>query len=136
MNQGPASPKRIVILDTNALLMPFQFKLNLESELDRLLGSYSIIIPSVVIDELEKLSKSNSYARSALQLAKKYEILELENTLIPPKKLEHNIDFAIVALAKKLDAIVLTNDKILRANLRKENLKTVFLKSSTHLEID
>ncbi|MBA3043927.1 twitching motility protein PilT, partial [archaeon] len=41
----------IVILDSNALLMVFQFRINIESELSRLLGKYEIVIPTTVKNE-------------------------------------------------------------------------------------
>ena len=36
---------RTVLLDANALLMPFQFRINLEAELRRLLGDVDIVVP-------------------------------------------------------------------------------------------
>jgi len=43
---------RIVLLDTNALLMPFQFRVNLETELTRLMGPRHRD-PRAVLTELE-----------------------------------------------------------------------------------
>ena len=129
--------KRVdVILDTNALLMFFPFKLNLEAELDRLLGVYRVVIPSVVVTELEKLSKSVPDAKAALQLSKKYEIMELDPNQLTNNKSGNDADLAIIALASQLKAIVVTNDKILRSNLKSQNLKSIYLKSKTHLELD
>lgn len=129
--------KRVdVILDTNALLMFFQFKLNLEAELDRLLGGYRVVIPSVVVTELEKLSKSVPEAKVALQLSKQYEIIELDPTQLTNNNSGDDADLEIIALASQLKAIVVTNDKILRSNLKSKNLRTIYLKSKTHLEID
>ncbi len=136
-NNNPNSGKRLnVILDTNALLMIFQFKLNIESELDRLLGSYSIIIPSGVVAELEKLVETVPEAQAALRLSERYKIIELETDLAPIKKSDDHVDLAIVALAEKLNAIVVTNDKQLRSNLKTKNLKTIYLKSKSHLELN
>ena len=39
----------IIILDTNALFIPFEFRINLDSELKRLFGVYEIIIPTCVL---------------------------------------------------------------------------------------
>jgi rRNA-processing protein FCF1 len=125
-----------VILDTNALLMFFQFKLNLEAELDRLLGVYRVVIPSVVVTELEKLSTSVPEAKAALQLSKKYEIIGHDPNQLTNNKSGDNADLAIIALASQLKAIVVTNDKILRTNLKSKNLKTIYLKSKTHLVMD
>jgi len=43
---------RLVLLDTNALLMPFQFQVHLEAELHRVLGDVEIAVPSPVLSEL------------------------------------------------------------------------------------
>lgn len=116
--------------------MPFQFNINLESELDRLLGSYRIIIPSVVLQELSKLSLTNKHARAALDLAKKYEIMDIEEVLDSISNYQGEIDLAIIALAVKLKAIVVTNDKNLRNSLHTWKLSSIYLKSKSHLELD
>ena len=52
--------ERIVILDTNALMMLFEFSIDLESELNRLLGANSIFVPTTVLDELKFLSENGN----------------------------------------------------------------------------
>lgn len=112
-----------VILDTNALMMPFEININLERELDRLLGVYEILIPSSVIDELEKLSERDKAASSALILTERYNIINTSK----------KGDFSIIYLAKELKAIVVTNDKVLRKKLRKEGIPLIFLRGKDHL---
>ena len=48
--------EKTVILDSSAVMLLFEFSINLEAELDRLLGSYHIVIPRQIINEL-KLDK-------------------------------------------------------------------------------
>ncbi|UCH89144.1 MAG: twitching motility protein PilT [Thermoplasmata archaeon] len=118
-----------VILDTNALLMPFQFKLNLDSELTRLLGQYEIIIPSSVIAELENLYREKQkprWIKSALSLAKKYQIEHVNGSG----------DDAICKAAQESNAIVVTNDKALKKRLKSRGVRTIWLKSKTHLVLD
>lgn len=118
-----------VILDTNAILMPFQFKLNLDSELTRLLGQYEIIIPNTVIEELENISSSANSPKeisAALALAGRFNIEQVIN----------KGDNAIFELAMRYKAIVLTNDKLLKKRLHDNGLKTISLKSKTHLVLD
>src|SRR5439155_26598556 len=67
---------RIVLLDTNALLMPFQFRVNLETELNRLMGSADIAIPRPVRNELELLAERDRNAQAALRLAVRYRVIE------------------------------------------------------------
>jgi len=112
-----------VILDTNALMMPFEININLERELDRLLGAYEILVPSSIIDELKKLSEKDKAASSALKLAERYTVINTSK----------KGDFSIVHLAKELKAVVVTNDKILRKILRNEGIQLIFLRGKDHL---
>ena len=63
-----------VVLDTNALLMPFEFKINVDLELKGLLGDYEAYVPGPAIGELKR-SKSK-FASVALKLAGKYKRYE------------------------------------------------------------
>jgi len=112
-----------VLLDTNALMMPFEVNINLERELDRLLGAYEILVPSSIIDELKKLSEKDKAASSALKLAERYTVINTSK----------KGDFSIVHLAKELKAVVVTNDKILRKILRNEGIQLIFLRGKDHL---
>ena len=48
---------RIVILDSSSILMLFEFFIDLEDELTRLLGRFRILIPKPIFDEIVFLSK-------------------------------------------------------------------------------
>src|SRR5438309_11102935 len=67
---------RLVLLDTNALLMPFQFHVHLEAELHRLLGDDEIAVPSLVLSELTLKADDNRDARPGPRLAKQYRATE------------------------------------------------------------
>lgn len=110
-----------VILDTNALLMPFQFDINLDTELDRLLGNQTVFVPSSVIKELKGLQR-----KEAEKLAEKYEHLEVE------KKADEGVKEAV----KKLNGILVTNDDELINWCKKNNIPVIYLRSKSHLEMD
>jgi rRNA-processing protein FCF1 len=116
--------KTKVILDTNALLMPFQFGINLTSELDRLLGQCEVYVPSSVLKELKKL-KPAKMAREGESMAARFEVFETDETG----------DQAIVAVAEELKCVVVTNDKELIKILKERNIPVVYLRSRTHLEL-
>lgn len=118
--------KTIVILDTNALLMPFQFKINLDSELRRLLGDLDVMIPSSVMGELRKLTDTNRNAKAALALAEKYAIVEVEGSG----------DDSLIQLAYEIKGIVVTNDKKLIERLKESKIPVIFLRSRTHLVLE
>jgi len=115
-----------VILDTNALMMPFQFGINLDLELERLFGSFEILVPSAVVRELRSLAPTNSIARSALRLARKYKTVESEG----------ETDKLLVNLATDLHAVVVSNDKLVIRSLEKEGLPYVRLRSRSHLILE
>ncbi len=65
-----------MLLDANALLMPFQFRLNLEAELRRLLGDVDIAVPTPVLEEVRLLATHDRAAKAAERLAAKYRPVE------------------------------------------------------------
>ncbi|MFA5772448.1 MAG: PIN domain-containing protein [Thermoplasmata archaeon] len=116
-----------VILDTNILMSIFQLKINIESELDRLLGKYRIIVPSSVISELENLSKKHRIAKTALKFSERYEIINVD-------KRGDEALIEIVSDAKK-KTIIVTNDRELRKKLNTMNVPVIYVRSSSHLDI-
>ncbi len=113
-----------VVLDTNALLMPFEFSLNIDYELQRLLGQCEVYVPGPVIGELKR--SKNKYAKIALALARKYKIFETQL----------QGDNGVIDAGTKLNAFVVTNDIVLRGKLRKRGIKVIFLRSGSHLALD
>lgn len=113
-----------VVIDTNALLMPFEFKLNLDLELKGLLGEYEAFVPGPVIGELKR--SKNKFAGIALQLAGKYTRYETDI----------QGDAGVIAAAKALNAYVVTNDALMRAKLRREGIKSIYLRSRHHLFLE
>lgn len=110
-----------VILDTNALLMPFQFNVNLDTELDRLVGNQTVCVPTSVVIELKGLQR-----KEALELAQKYEQVEVD------KKADEGVKEAV----KKLNGILVTNDDELIRWCKKNKNPVIYLRSKSHLEMD
>ena len=111
-----------VVLDTNALLMPFEIHMNIDLALSSLLGDVRVVVPGPMVGELKNL-ENNKHAKAALMLARKYEIFQTEATG----------DDAVVETALRLDAYVLTNDKELRRRCRSLRIPIVYLRSNHHL---
>ena len=127
------SKRRIVILDTSAILMLFEFSIDLEKELDRLLGAYHILIPHAVIEELYGLSqnargKQKRNAKASVSLIQKYEATDVG--------VGSSVDDVIVSAADDLSAIVVTNDIELRMRLKKKKHTVLFLRGKSHLAVD
>ena len=112
--------------------MLFEFSIDLENELSRLLGSYKIVIPNSIVRELNFLSKKGKgkkkvNAKASLKLIEKYEIFPTD---------EMNADSSILKLAKELHSIVVTNDKELRSRLKDIPAPVIFLRAKNKLAIE
>ncbi len=114
-----------VIVDTNAFFIPFQLKIRIEDELERLFGKVEIIVPESVIKELYNLSKTNIMARAALRYAMNFRIV----------KSEGNGDRAIINLAIKTGYPVFTNDKKLKRILKAHGIKVIQPRGMKRLEV-
>jgi len=114
---------RLVLLDANALLMPFQFQVHLDAELRRILGDVEVAVPSPVLAELDLLADHDRDARAAQRLAKNYRIIEGHGSA----------DDALLDLAADRHAVVVTNDQLLLDRLQAAGIPRVFLRSRNHL---
>ena len=65
-------------------------------------------------------------AKPSLDFIKKYEVIESEG----------KGDDSVLFLAKKLNAVVVTNDKELRNRIKKESLQTVYLRGKKRLVLE
>lgn len=122
-----------IILDTNFLLIPVQFKIDIFSEIDRIcLFSYRLYILDKTIDELNSIIKKQKgkhklAAKVALQLIKKKKI-----GIIKTK--QGKVDELILGLIDN-DCILATQDEILRKRAVKKGIKVIILRSKRHLEL-
>ena len=123
---------RVVVLDTNALMMPYEFGINFEKELNRLLGVCRIIVPSAVIKEMEILAeKEGSRGRAAqlgLNIVKKRGFRLMET--------DKDGDDGVMDVAIKMDGAILTNDKELKKKARNQGLAVIYLRGANKLEIE
>jgi len=123
---------KTVILDTSAILMFFEFSVDWEQELMRLLDGYRIVVPTEVIKELEILSRQTASTRkrkaaAALKLAKRYQTAET---------IAENADDAVIEAAKKTQGVVVTNDTELRKRLNHDSIPVIFLRGKKKLALD
>jgi len=108
--------------------MPFQFSVNLDSELESLLGPCRKIVLSPVRDEVYGLSLGgNRHAKAALKLLEKYILVQW-----PGKG-----DASIIEYVKNNpDCIVVTNDKALRKELSTLGVKRIMMFEKSRLGWD
>jgi rRNA-processing protein FCF1 len=119
-----------VIIDTNGLMIPGQFGLDIFSELKRL-GFDSYLVARASVRELEKIStqgrgRDRTSAKIALSLLDRCTIIEKNGFA----------DDIIADLAVDMNAAVLTNDIELKKRLCSKGITTVYLREKTRLNID
>ena len=125
---------RKIILDTNFLLIPGQFGVDVFSEIDRICSfKYELVVVPETLTELEaiikgKSSKKNRMAAGlGLQLMKKHKVKTLKY-----RKLFKRADEAIISVAAK-DSFVATQDNGLRKRL-KNRTGAIILRKKQYLE--
>lgn len=111
-----------VILDSNALLMPFQFKIDLQSEIEMLVGKVSIVVPSCVIEELSQMNLPA--AKGALRYAERFIVVQSHA----------KGDRGVIEVAKKQKAAVLTNDQELIRILKKSSIPVIRMRECQRLD--
>jgi rRNA-processing protein FCF1 len=138
MKKEPNQTKKAmkVILDSNALFVPLQFKIDIFEELGKLLNvKFEPVLLSPVRQEIGRLATEASpqvkrNASYALKLAEKCKLVEIEEG---PEVLP---DDAIVEVARKWGAPVFTNDRQLRKRLRDINVPVIYVRQKSRLDVD
>lgn len=125
-------PPRLVILDTNFLLVPFQFKIDVFSEIDYLLEvSYQLVVSSASVSELKRIAKKVGRNGMAARLAVK--TLDANSKKIEIIQSDEYVDDWILDYALRTGAIVCTNDGKLRKRLIEGDVKVITLKGKSRI---
>jgi rRNA-processing protein FCF1 len=125
-----------VIVDSNALFVPLQFKIDILAELARILNrNFELVLLSPVKRELETLAQKSSpkmhkNASFALSMAEKCKYVKV------PEKKEEPTDDAILRIAKAWKVPVFTNDNLLKRKLRDISMPVIYVREKSRLEID
>lgn len=118
-----------VLLDTNALMVPEQFGVDIFSEMLRL-GYIEYIVPESVQEELRYLTekakkgRDKRAARVGLGLAGNCRIISSDS----------DADAALEQLAILEDAAVFTNDRELKKRLIRKGITVIYLRQGQYLE--
>src|SRR5512147_1288671 len=116
-----------IIMDSNALFAPLQFKIDVFGELERLLNRrFELVVLSPVHCELEMLAsegapKIRKMASFAMQLAEKCKYVEVSSSA-------ETVDDAIICAAAKHRMPVFTNDAHLRKRLRDIRVPVIYVR--------
>jgi rRNA-processing protein FCF1 len=126
-----------VIVDSNALFAPLQFKIDVFGELERLLNRrFEMILLSPVKCELELLAekgspKTRKMANYALKLSESFIYIKVND-----ETSTQEVDDQIIRTAAVWKAPVFTNDMHLRQRLRDISVPVIYVRQKSRLEID
>lgn len=124
-----------VILDTNFLRIPFQFKVDIFSELERILisaGAYELATISLVVEEVTAKAQASPQWRAAL------ESIKLKNINVYPMEATDtgaaaDTDAALLSFANPGD-ILCTQDKELKRLAKEKKVRVITMLNKSHLE--
>ena len=125
-----------IILDTNFLMIPGRFKIDIFSEIDRMADfNYKFFIIDKTIDELEKIInnkesklKDREYAKIGLGLVRAKNIESIKSN-------DESVDEAIIRVSDR-DTIVASSDRELKRELRKKGVKIINLRKKQYLVLE
>lgn len=131
---------KIVLLDTNFLLIPAQFGVDVFAELQRLCDfNYEVAVLAATVDELQGIignkaasAKDRRAAKLGLQLLKAKGV----SVVKPDRKVFKSADKAILdfAMQGKGSVVVATQDRLLREKLRSAGVAVVVLREKQYLK--
>ncbi|HLD88676.1 MAG TPA: hypothetical protein VI894_00570 [Candidatus Nanoarchaeia archaeon] len=128
-----------IIIDTNFLMIPAQFKVDIFSEIRRICDfPYELHVLDKTIDELETIRVKSSRAslkdKKAAGLALK--LIETKDiNVMPTETYKIDVDSIILDMADPKNWIVATQDAELKKRLRLKKVKTITLRKRQKLEI-
>lgn len=124
-----------IVLDTNFLMIPFYFRVDIFSELQRICNfRYELYIISKTVAELESIAekqqgKSRDAAKFALKLVKQKSLKRIGKT-----QDSRTVDDIIQELDRE-GLLVATQDRDLKKRLRQNKIPVVILRQKKYLEI-
>ncbi|NCN65389.1 MAG: hypothetical protein GW779_06175 [Candidatus Altiarchaeum hamiconexum] len=125
-----------VIIDTNFLLIPEKFRIDIFYEISLLVPCCEIIIMKGTFRELKGLKKDRNAANIALKILEKfrpkYTVYEDHND--ENDENYRTLDDNILNLATDDSFIVCTDDKELKRKLKERNVETITLKHKSRID--
>ena len=122
-----------VVIDTNFFMVPFQFNVDIITELENLLPSYKLTTPSFVINELKGLKRNNKgkirlNANLALKLANSSKVEIKDISLLE----NETVDDALLRVSE----VLATNDIELKNRAKNKGITVAYLRQKKYIAID
>lgn len=123
-----------IIIDTNFLLIPARFKVDIFSEIKRICNfPFSLLVLDKTIKELDAIIKTQKgQQREAAKLG--LQLLKRKDLKIISTKAEKSVDSIILELADK-NTIVATQDAALKNALKRKGIGIITMRAKRHLVI-
>ncbi|MFP4424476.1 MAG: PIN domain-containing protein [Candidatus Woesearchaeota archaeon] len=122
---------KTVILDTNFLLIPGYFGVDIIDEIDKLLGTYELAVVDKTFRELEHVGQKGK-EKKAVQLA--YKIIENNKINIVETNDFRHVDAIILDMVTK-DHVVATQDRAFRSKLKAKGIPVIILRQKRYLQL-
>ena len=121
-----------VVIDTNFFMVPFQFNVDIISELEKVLPSYKLTTPSFVINELKGLKNNNKgkirlNANLALKLANSSKVEIKDISLLE----NETVDDALLRVSE----VLATNDIELKKRAKAKGITIVYLRQKNYIAV-
>ena len=122
-----------VVIDTNFFMVPFQFNVDIITELEKLLPSYKLTTPSFVINELKGLKKNNKgkirlNANLALKLANSSKVEIKDISLLE----NETVDDALLRVSE----VLATNDAELKNRAKNKGITVAYLRQKKYIAVE
>jgi len=139
VSSSPLSEDRelCVLLDSNFLLVPILFRIDIFEEIPRIVERrVKFILLKPVHEEMERLAKRGRTKvrremSSALEFSKgKCQIMEFKASN------GESVDELLMRAAEELDYPVATNDTVLRRRLKERGVRVIYLRQKSRLKTE
>ena len=122
-----------VVIDTNFFMVPFQFNVDVITELENTLPSYKLTTPSFVINELKGLKNNNKgkvrlNANLALKLANSSKVEIKDISLLE----NETVDDALLRVSE----VLATNDIDLKNRAKNKGITVVYLRQKKYIVVE
>ncbi len=133
LKQSSNSMKTKVLLDTNFILIPAKFKVDIYEEIKRIMDvPYELYVLDKSLSELENIIRTQKGREKAFARLGKAILKAKKPKTLKTTSMDY-VDSIILGLE---GFIVATNDKELRAKLKKKGVRTITLRQKKYLVME
>jgi len=117
-----------ILLDTNFLLIPHQFRVDIFTQINRIMHfQYKIFVLDKSVEELKKaIGEQKGKSKDAAKIALK--LIAIKNIVIIKTESDKKTDDMIIELSRKDKYIVATQDKDLKRRLIDHGIEVIVLR--------